>query len=73
VMNGYECTQRIRARLDAAAALPIIAVTADATRADVEQCLAAGMNVHLAKPVRLADMVAAIGRVGLLPAAALGV
>jgi CheY-like chemotaxis protein len=51
-MNGYEATRAIRALgTPKAAAIPIIAMTANAFREDVEQCLAAGMNDHLAKPV----------------------
>ncbi len=65
VMNGYEAAARIRARGDAKARLPILAVTAEATRADIQQCLDAGMDLHLAKPLRVADVVAAIDRLGL--------
>ena len=51
-MDGYEATRRIRAmsRKDAAA-LPIVAMTANAYREDVEKALAAGMTAHLAKPL----------------------
>jgi CheY-like chemotaxis protein len=52
VMDGYEATRQIRAlpRLDARN-VPIIAITADAFGEDVEKCLQAGMNGHIAKPV----------------------
>jgi len=69
VMNGYECTERIRARGDAAARIPILAVTADATRSDVQQCLASGMDLHLSKPLRLAEVIEAIKALDLVPAA----
>jgi PAS domain S-box-containing protein len=48
-MNGYETTEYIRKemKLD----LPIIALTADVTTADVEKCRAVGMNDYLAKPI----------------------
>jgi CheY-like chemotaxis protein len=51
-MDGYEATWRIRAmnRSDAGA-VPIVAMTANAYREDVEKALGAGMNEHLAKPV----------------------
>lgn len=51
-MDGYEATRRIRA-LDRADAqkVPIIAMTANAYREDVERSLHAGMNGHLAKPI----------------------
>jgi CheY-like chemotaxis protein len=53
-MDGYETTRRIRAmdRPDAKA-IPIIAMTANAYREDVEKAIDAGMNGHLAKPIDL--------------------
>ena len=51
VMNGFEATKAIRALGGAyAAALPIIAMSANAYDEDVRDCLAAGMNGHIAKP-----------------------
>jgi CheY-like chemotaxis protein len=51
-MDGYEVTRRIRAlsRKDAQA-IPIIAMTANVYREDIDHALAAGMNGHLAKPI----------------------
>ena len=51
-MDGYEATRCIRA-LDneKAKTIPIIAMTANVFRDDVENCLAAGMNGHLGKPL----------------------
>ncbi len=60
VMNGYEATQAIRAREDQLADIPILALTGEATKSDVAKCLAAGMNLHLSKPVRLAMLVESI-------------
>ena len=52
VMDGLTATQEIRKlnRPDAAN-IPIIALTANAFEEDVKQCLKAGMNAHLSKPV----------------------
>jgi signal transduction histidine kinase/CheY-like chemotaxis protein len=51
-LDGYEAAKEIRA-LDRADAktVPIIAMTANAYKEDVERALAAGMNDHLAKPI----------------------
>jgi len=51
-MDGYEATRIIRS-MDFARAkeIPIIAMTANAFKEDVERCLACGMNDHLAKPI----------------------
>ena len=52
VMNGYDATRAIRAldRMDARD-IPVIAMTANAFAEDEKEALAAGMNVHLAKPI----------------------
>jgi len=56
-MDGYEATRTIRA-LDTptAATIPIIAMTANVFREDVEKCLAAGMNDHVGKPLDLSEV-----------------
>lgn len=52
VMDGYEATQAIRA-LDSqwAKSIPIIAITANAFKEDIDKSIAKGMNDHIAKPV----------------------
>ncbi|MDR1144362.1 MAG: response regulator [Spirochaetaceae bacterium] len=54
VMDGYEATAAIRAldRADAAA-VPIVALTANAFREDIDRAIANGMNAHLAKPIEI--------------------
>jgi signal transduction histidine kinase len=51
-MDGYEATRKIRA-LDfpSAKQIPIIAMTANVFKEDIEKCLAAGMNDHIGKPI----------------------
>ena len=51
-MNGYEATRNIR-QLDnpKATSIPIIAMTANVFKEDIEKCLDAGMNGHLGKPL----------------------
>jgi len=51
-MDGYEATRRIRAiDLPKAKTIPIIAMTANVFREDVEKCIKAGMNGHVGKPL----------------------
>ncbi|MDR3200419.1 MAG: response regulator, partial [Spirochaetales bacterium] len=51
-MDGFEATRRIRASgLGKALTLPIIAVTADTGGEVITQCIQAGMNAHIGKPV----------------------
>ncbi|MCL2365585.1 MAG: ATP-binding protein [Oscillospiraceae bacterium] len=51
-MDGYEATRLIRALdIPYAKIIPIIAMTANVFRDDIERCLASGMNGHLGKPI----------------------
>jgi CheY-like chemotaxis protein len=58
VMDGYEATRRIRG-LDTpwAKEVPIVAMTANVFREDVERCLAAGMNAHIGKPIIVDEVI----------------
>ena len=56
-MDGLTATKEIRALgTEKAANIPIIAMTANVFREDVEKCLAAGMNGHLGKPLDSDDV-----------------
>ena len=49
-MNGYDATRAIR-KLPNGFEIPIIALSANAFKEDVDRSLAAGMNAHVAKPI----------------------
>ncbi len=62
-MDGYEATRRFRASEEQRGGhLPIIAVTANALPGDREQCLDAGMDDYVAKPIKLDTLRAALLR-----------
>ena len=61
-MDGFVATRAIRALDSGASAIPIVALTARASSRDVEDCLAAGMNDHLSKPIDAAHLLATVER-----------
>ncbi|WP_127479491.1 hybrid sensor histidine kinase/response regulator [Nocardioides pantholopis] len=62
VMDGLEATRRIRAEVPPERQPWIVAMTANAMRSDQEASLAAGMDDHLAKPVRAEELAAVLDR-----------
>jgi CheY-like chemotaxis protein len=63
-MNGLDATRNIRALPNPwASSIPIIAMTADAFSENVTECLNAGMNGHIAKPVDIKLVIKEIRRI----------
>ncbi len=69
-VDGIEATRRIRALPPPVGRTPILAMTANAFREDIERCLAAGMDGHVAKPIDPKLLDAALVRYGRLAVAA---
>ncbi len=63
VMDGLEATRHIRALSAACAALPIIALTANADPRDAQAYLAGGMDAVVEKPIKPEALLAAMRRV----------
>ncbi|MGI6665011.1 MAG: ATP-binding protein [Christensenellaceae bacterium] len=64
VMDGYEATRRIReSGREDALMIPIIAMTANVFREDVEKSLEAGMNAHIGKPFEIEQIEETIAEV----------
>jgi CheY-like chemotaxis protein len=68
VMKGVEATRAIRALGGARAAIPIIALTANAMPNEIQACLDAGMNGHLSKPISAQALWRQLARWGTLDA-----
>ena len=60
-MDGYEATRRIRefeaerGKIETRPQVPIIAMTANVFREDIERCLKIGMNGHIGKPIDMGE------------------
>jgi CheY-like chemotaxis protein/anti-sigma regulatory factor (Ser/Thr protein kinase) len=65
VEDGYGLIRRVRSTLKSGtASIPAAALTAFAREEDRQQALAAGFQLHLAKPVEIGALVAAVARLG---------
>jgi PAS domain S-box-containing protein len=63
-LDGFQVVQALRERERSTGGhLPVIALTARSRKEDRQQCLAAGMDDYLSKPLRAVDLFAAIDRV----------
>jgi CheY-like chemotaxis protein len=63
-MKGIEATRKIRMLPDEQSnSIPIIAMTADAFADNIAECLEAGMDGHIAKPINMSVAVKEIKRV----------
>ena len=63
-MNGLDATRNIRALKDSwANKIPIVAMTADAFSENVTECLEAGMNGHIAKPIDIKLVIKVIQKI----------
>jgi CheY-like chemotaxis protein len=59
-MDGLEATRRITAKWPRGQRPRIVAMTANAMQGDREECLAAGMDDYVTKPIRVDALVAAL-------------
>ena len=69
-MDGFEATAAIRAAEKVTGArVPIVAMTAHALKGDQDQCMAAGMDGYVSKPIRSTDLFAVMeGLLSIKPA-----
>jgi len=63
VMDGYEAPRRICSSTSPqAASVPIVAMTANVFREDIDNCIACGMDEHLGKPIELDKLILLLHR-----------
>ena len=56
-MNGYEATQAVRKKLtEPYNKVPIMAMTANASKEEVDRCLLSGMDSYISKPFMPSDL-----------------
>ena len=64
VMDGYEAAREIRALDDKElASIPIVAMTANAFKEDVDASLESGMQAHVAKPIDISSLMNTLGEI----------
>ena len=62
-IDGLEATRMIRSsNMPNSTSTPIIAMTANVFKEDIDKCMAAGMNDHLGKPIDMADVIKILSR-----------
>ena len=61
-MDGLEATRQIRSQYAAHKQPRIVAMTANAMQGDREECLTAGMNDYISKPIKVAELMTALER-----------
>jgi two-component system sensor histidine kinase/response regulator len=66
-VDGLEATRRIRQLPPERAAVPVIAITANAWAGDEQRCLDAGMNDYIAKPIDRARLLSKLAQWGQSP------
>ena len=67
VMDGYEAAQKIRNLSDKKIReIPIVAVTANAYQEDIKKTRDAGMNAHIAKPIKLFELFEVLKEIGII-------
>ncbi|MEO8524595.1 MAG: PAS domain-containing protein [Caldimonas sp.] len=69
VLDGFELAATIRRSEAPGTRIPIIALTANASKAEMDRCKQIGMDAHMTKPLRLGDLHAMLAR--WMPAGAL--
>lgn len=60
VMDGFEASRAIRQNEGTGRRIPIVALTANATKADRDRCLENGMDAHCTKPIEIDDLLKVI-------------
>ncbi|MGI9074311.1 MAG: response regulator [Bryobacteraceae bacterium] len=71
-MDGVEATRRIRQEWPGDSGPRIVAITANAFKSDREQCLAAGMDGYVTKPIQFRELQAVLEQCSSLTCSGLG-